>query len=162
MWEIMKYMVNIPAIPKNQDPLKSRSQRYQLIDQAKKYLENRYKIYMSTVISEHLRDAQRGGVPSTLNLVGAFVGLKFSNINDSMCIGKYAKQYIVSFLIFFSFSGLDGNVDGKPLWPMVYYCLRCGDIQSALKCMECAGYKKFYIFFFKQLIKYILDLDMKN
>lgn len=76
---------------------------------------------MSTVITDHLRDAQRGGVPSTFNLVSSFVGLRFNNPNTNQIIGLQ-----------------DGHVDGKPLWPLVYYSLRCGDIQSALKCMELA------------------------
>lgn len=119
MWEMMKYMVNIPPMSKNRDPIQTRCQMTEFVDQAKKYLENRYKVYMSTVISEHLREAQRGGIPSTFNLVSSFVGLKFS---QSGCLGLQ-----------------DGNIEGKPLWPMVYYCLRCGDIQSALRCVEMAG-----------------------
>lgn len=35
--------------------------------------------------------------------------------------------------------GLQDTIDGKPLWPLVYFSLRCGDIQSALKCMEYAS-----------------------
>uniref|UniRef100_A0A1B0G339 Nuclear pore protein n=1 Tax=Glossina morsitans morsitans TaxID=37546 RepID=A0A1B0G339_GLOMM len=115
IWEIMKYMVDVTPVPRNRDPLQSRIQIKQFVEQAKKYLENRYKLYMSTVISSNLREAQRGGVPSTFNLVSAFVGLTF---NKSNCFGLQ-----------------DVNVDGKPLWPMVYYCLRCGDMQSALRCV---------------------------
>lgn len=123
MWEIMKYMVDVGQMPRNQDPLRSRCQRTQFIDQGKKYLENRYKVYMITVVSEHLRDAQRGGVPSTENLVSSFVALKFNNeLMNSTCIGL-----------------LDGQIDGKPLWPMIYYCLRCGDVQSALRSVRRAG-----------------------
>lgn len=33
----------------------------------------------------------------------------------------------------------DGYIEGRPLWPMVYYCLRCGDLKSALNCMSMAG-----------------------
>lgn len=123
MWEIVKYMSNIRPIPRTQDPLKVRLQKPEMVEQAKKYLENRYKLFMSTVISEHLRESQRGGVPSNLNLVSSFVALKFRNQNPES-----------------SFIGLqDGQIDGKPFWPMVYYCLRCGDVNSALKCLEHAG-----------------------
>lgn len=123
MWEIMKYMVNVTSFPRAQDPLRTRSQRSQFIDQAKCYLENRYKIYMSTIVSEHLREAQRGGIPSTENLVNSFVGLKFNNdYTSSASVGL-----------------MDGYIDGKPLWPMVYYSLRCGDIQTARKCVQRAG-----------------------
>lgn len=122
MWEIIKYMSNIRSIPKTQDPLKARFQKTEFVDQAKKYLESRYKLFMSTVISEHLRESQRGGVPSNLNLVGSFVMLKFRNQNETSYIGLQ-----------------DGQLEGKPFWPMVYFCLRCGDVQSALKCLEMAS-----------------------
>ncbi|XP_055389893.1 nuclear pore complex protein Nup93-1 [Condylostylus longicornis] len=125
MWEIMKYMVNVGPLSRNRDPIKSRSQMTQFIEQAKKYLENRYKLYMSTVISGNLREAQRGGVPSIFNLVSSFVSLTFNQNN--------------------SFGLQDGLIEGKPLWPMIYYCLRCGDIAAALKCMQmsCAGQEDF-------------------
>lgn len=122
IWEIMKFMTNIPPMPRTQDPIRARSQRPHLVDQAKKYLENRYKLYMQTVIAENLREAQRGGVPTTYNLVSAFVGLKFNNLSNSSSIGLQ-----------------DGQIDGKPVWPMVYYSLRCGDIQTALKCIKSTG-----------------------
>lgn len=30
-------------------------------------------------------------------------------------------------------------VDGKPLWPLVYYCLRCGYLKGALHCINQSG-----------------------
>lgn len=42
---------------------------------------------MSTVIKDHLREARRGGVPSTFNLVNAFVGYKFNNQNSNSIMG---------------------------------------------------------------------------
>lgn len=119
IWDIMKYMVNVTPLSRSKDPIKSRSEMTQFIEQAKKYLENRYKVYMQTVISGNLREAQRGGIPSTFNLVSSFVGLTF---NQGTCFGLQ-----------------DAKIEGKPLWPMVYYCLRCGDILSALGCMKMAG-----------------------
>uniref|UniRef100_A0A1A9WVB1 Nuclear pore protein n=1 Tax=Glossina brevipalpis TaxID=37001 RepID=A0A1A9WVB1_9MUSC len=118
IWKIMKYMVDVTPVSRNVDPLQSRAQIAQFVDQAKKYLENRYKVYMSTIISKNLREARRGGVPSTFNLVSTFVGLTF---NKSNCFG------------------LHDSIEGKPLWPMVYYCLRCGDVQSALRCVQMGG-----------------------
>ncbi|KAL9701569.1 hypothetical protein quinque_005010 [Culex quinquefasciatus] len=75
IWEIMKYMPSVKPSPRTQDPLRARCTQTQFIEQAKRYLENRYNLFMQTVIAEHLRDAQRGGIPSILNLVGSFVGL---------------------------------------------------------------------------------------
>lgn len=122
IWDIIKYMVNIPPIPKTQDAIRTRVERPHLIVQAKKYLENRYKLYMQTVSSENLREAQRGGIPSTFNLVSSFVSVKFINVTNVASIGLQ-----------------DGLVEGKPVWPMVYYSLRCGDVQSALHCVLMAG-----------------------
>ena len=120
IWEIMKYMVDVTPVSRNRDPMQSRQQVTQFVEQAKKYLENRYKVYMTTIISGNLREAQRGGVPSIFNLVSSFVSLTFNQGN--------------------SFGLQDVTIEGKPLWPMVYYCLRCGDLQSALKCMQMGGY----------------------
>lgn len=77
---------------------------------------------MQAYISDRLPEAQRGGVPSVFNLVSSFVALHF-NSHTGNTIGLQ-----------------DGHIDGKPLWPMVYYSLRCGNIQSALKCLQQAGY----------------------
>lgn len=38
----MKYMVNVAPFPKTQNPLKSRSYKFQFVEQGKKYLENRW------------------------------------------------------------------------------------------------------------------------
>uniref|UniRef100_A0A1L8DX32 Nuclear pore protein n=1 Tax=Nyssomyia neivai TaxID=330878 RepID=A0A1L8DX32_9DIPT len=122
MWEIVKYMVNVMPAPRNQDPLRQRAQSGQLVQQAKKYLEHRYKVYMSTVVAEHLREAQLGGVPNTFSLVSAYVRLKFRDVDNLNNIGLQ-----------------DGRIDGKPIWPLIFYCLRCGDIQAALKFLEFIG-----------------------
>lgn len=123
MWEIIKYMSNVRPVPKTQDPMKSRF-KSDFIDQAKKYLEKQYKIFMSTVISEHLRESQRGGNPSNWKLVESFVALRFRNPNDPACIGLQDRR----------------EENGKIFWPwpMAYFCLRCGDVKSALKCLETA------------------------
>ncbi len=94
-----------------------------MVEQVKKYLENRYKLFMSTVIPEHLRGSQIGGILSNLNLVYSFIALKFKIQNPE-----------------FSFIGLqDSQIDGITFWSMVYYSLRCGNVNSALKCLENAG-----------------------
>ncbi|VVD02712.1 unnamed protein product [Leptidea sinapis] len=100
MWEIIKTMSNVPALVRDEDPLKARGNptiQQCLIAQGKKYLEKRANPGI----------AMRGGEPGTLPLVRGFLGLRL--------IGQ-------------SSQGLaDGVVDDRPLWPMVYYCLRSGD-----------------------------------
>lgn len=79
----------------------------------------RYKVYMSNIINENLLRAQRGGVPGTYPLVRSFVGIRLQ--------GDYL--------------GLqDGQIDDRPLWPMVYYCLRSGDLAAALHCLRSSRY----------------------
>ena len=34
----------------------------------------------------------------------------------------------------------DGLVEGHPVWAMIYYCLRCGDLQAALDVVNSAQY----------------------
>jgi nuclear pore complex protein Nup93 len=119
MWEIIKFMSNIRPIPKNQDPIKHRFQS-EFVEQAMKYLEKQYKIFMQTVISEHLRESQRGGDPSNYKLVESFVALRFRNPNDLIGLQDRREE------------------NGRTVWPwpMAYFCLRCGDNKSALKCLE--------------------------
>ena len=33
----------------------------------------------------------------------------------------------------------DGQVDGQPLWALIFYCLRCGDFEDALQVASKAG-----------------------
>lgn len=118
MWEIIKYMVQVPPFPQSEDPIKARNTKpviEALVLQGKKYLEDRYKTYMSNIVNENLAHADRGGVPGTYPLVRSFVGLRLQ--------GEYL--------------GLrDGNIDDRPLWPMVYYCLRSGDYAAAIYCLK--------------------------
>lgn len=74
---------------------------------------------MKSVVSGRLEQAQRGGVPGTFTLVRSFVAV----------------------LIGGNTIGLDDTiVEGQPVWPMIYYCLRCGDIPAAIHCATLAGY----------------------
>ena len=66
----------------------------------------------------NLSSAQLGGVPGTFKLVRSFLNLKLSS----------------------SAPGLDdGLVEGVPVWPMIFYCLRCGDVSAALQAATAAG-----------------------
>lgn len=118
MWEIVKYMVQFPPFPHSDDLIKSRYSKScieALVRQGKKYLEDRYKTYMTNIINENLAHAERGGIPGTYYLVRSFVGLRLQ--------GEYL--------------GLqDGVIDDRPLWPMVYYCLRSGDLAAAIHCLK--------------------------
>jgi nuclear pore complex protein Nup93 len=79
---------------------------------------SRYKTYMTSVVMGNLQQACRGGVPGTFPLVRSYVAVR-------------VPQGLV---------GLeDGVVEDQPFWPLVYYCLRCGDVAAALFCAKQAG-----------------------
>ncbi|KAK6632192.1 hypothetical protein RUM44_007223 [Polyplax serrata] len=113
LWEMVKYMADIPPRPVG-DVIEARAtQAVQniLISQAKKYLEERYRAFMTNVVSTNLQKAMRGGIPGTYPLVRSFVGIRVSS----------------------NLPLEDGCIDGQPVWPLIYYCLRCGDVNAALQ-----------------------------
>lgn len=119
MWQLVKCMVDIPPTPSG-DQIKSRNNpniENRIIRQARKYLEDRYKQFMNSIVSENLAQAKRGGIPGTLPLVKSFVGIKIQNMRDLEEV----------------------FVDDRPLWPLVYYCMRSGDLKAALQCLNQCG-----------------------
>lgn len=118
MWEMLKYMIDLPPFPHSDDPIKNRYSKpviNALVNRGKKYLEDRYKTYMNNIINENLTLALRGGIPGTYHLVKSFVGIRLQ--------GEYY--------------GLnDGTIEDRPIWPMVYYCLRAGDLNAAIYCLK--------------------------
>jgi nuclear pore complex protein Nup93 len=125
MWHMVKCMVDLPPTPTG-DQIKSRNSaivELKIVSQARRYLENRYKEFMNLIVSDNLAQAKRGGKPGTLPLVKSFVGIKIQNMRD-------LEEVIV---------------EDKPLWPLVYYCMRSGDLKAALQCLnQCgAGFQEF-------------------
>lgn len=86
------------------------------------HLEAEYVAYLQAVVAANPRVAQLGGRPGVRALVRAFLNVKNpvhkSSTGDS------------EFEAFGDFE--DGLIDGKPVWPMIYYCLRCGALQDAV------------------------------
>lgn len=73
---------------------------------------------MTNVINENLAEARRGGIPGTYSLARSYVGVRLQ--------GEY--------------TGLQGGmIDDRPLWPLVYYCLRSGDLTAAIHCLKRAS-----------------------
>ncbi|XP_058792839.1 nuclear pore complex protein Nup93-like [Phymastichus coffea] len=119
MWQMVKSMVDIPFTPAG-DPIKSRTSTIietKIVSQARKYLENRYKEFMNSIVSENLAQAKRGGIPGTFPLVKSFVGIKIDSMRD-------LEEVLI---------------EDRPLWPLVYYCMRSGDLKGALYCINQCG-----------------------
>ena len=140
MWSMVKCMVNIPPTPRG-DQIKSRSSpevEQKIVTQARKYLENRYKEFMNSFVSENLAQAKRGGIPGMIPLVMSFVGVRVQNYRDLE----------------------DASVDGKPLWPLVYYCMRAGDFNAALECLDSCDVAAFQEF--RQALEEAIDDPQKR
>lgn len=119
MWNVLVFMADVTPLSRNIDPIKSRQSAPQFIQQARTYLERRYKTYMNKVIEQNLVVARRGGIPNVYNLVGSYVGVTFQQ-PQSLC-------------------GLHDVTNGRPLWPLVYYSLRSGDMGAAVRYLKEAG-----------------------
>ncbi|KAL7302140.1 hypothetical protein TKK_0005363 [Trichogramma kaykai] len=119
MWQMVKSMVELPPVPGG-DQIKSRTSaivEQKIVSLARKYLEGRYKEFMNAIVNENLAQAKRGGIPGTLPLVKSFVGIKVQNMRD-------LEEIII---------------EDRPLWPLVYYCIRAGDLKAALQCINQCG-----------------------
>ncbi|VDL92463.1 unnamed protein product [Schistocephalus solidus] len=89
------------------------------------HLETEFTAYLRAVVAANPRQAQLGGRPGTRSLVRAFLNVR----NPVSCAAGDSRQ--TGFEA--SFSDVeDGLVDEKPVWPMIYYCLRCGALQDAI------------------------------
>ncbi|XP_052858066.1 nuclear pore complex protein Nup93-1 [Drosophila gunungcola] len=119
MWNVLEYMAAVTPLSRNIDPIQSRQTAPQFIHQARTYLERRYKTYMNKVIEQNLVLARRGGIPNVYNLVGSYVGVTFRNPQ--------------------SLYGLHDVNNGRPLWPLVYYSLRSGDLGAAVLYLKESG-----------------------
>ncbi|XP_057349188.1 nuclear pore complex protein Nup93 isoform X3 [Manis pentadactyla] len=112
MWTMVKQMTDVLLAPAT-DALKSRSSvevRMEFVRQALRYLEQSYKNYTLVTVFGNLHQAQLGGVPGTYQLVRSFLNIKLPA----------------------PLPGLqDGEVEGHPVWALIYYCMRCGDLLAA-------------------------------
>ncbi|XP_033164864.1 nuclear pore complex protein Nup93-1 [Drosophila mauritiana] len=110
MWTLLACVTQISE-PLRSDPIKSRQQRPEFVTHAKSYLERRYRVFMCS---------QTGGsyAGNSYQLVLAYVNHRFR-----------AQQTI----------GLVDTVGERPLWPLVYYGLRCGSVKVAVEFLREAG-----------------------
>ncbi|XP_069113478.1 nuclear pore complex protein Nup93-like [Argopecten irradians] len=120
LWEMVKCMVEVPLVSTSSISQTRSDYRTHMafVDKARDYLESQYTKYITNTIYGNLQQAQLGGVPGTYNLVRSFLNVKPPNMR-----------------------GLeDETVDGHPTWAMIYYCLRCGDLQAAQQVVDKAAH----------------------
>lgn len=85
------------------------------IQQARSFLERRYLKFVQDTVYDNLHEAKLGGVPGTFHLVKSYLKIKLPPVVQGL---------------------EDGDIDGTPLWPLIYYCLRCGDPRAALQAVK--------------------------
>uniref|UniRef100_A0A667XQD6 Nuclear pore complex protein Nup93 n=1 Tax=Myripristis murdjan TaxID=586833 RepID=A0A667XQD6_9TELE len=114
MWLMVKQMTDVLLVPAK-DTLKSRTavdMQMAFVRQALAFLENSYKNYTMVTVFGNLHQAQLGGVPGTYQLVRSFLNIKLPGPLPGM---------------------QDGEIEGHPVWAVIYYCLRCGDLSAAMQ-----------------------------
>ncbi|XP_060645669.1 nuclear pore complex protein Nup93-1 [Drosophila nasuta] len=110
MWMLLACVTQVGEVATTPcDPIKSRQQRPEFVQHAKTYLERRYRLYISSVMVASADSYQ---------LVRNYVSQRFSG------------QQII---------GLVDTAGGKPLWPLIYYSLRCGAVDTAVEFLREAG-----------------------
>ena len=115
-WNMLYYMSNVPQsflTEEHTDRDRDSSPKIQMffVNQALTYLEHCFKEVLQNTVNANLKQAKMGGAPGTLPLVTGFLRLKES--------AKYHQRCDETF------------DDKQPLWPTIYLCLRCGDIEAA-------------------------------
>ncbi|XP_033102112.1 nuclear pore complex protein Nup93-like [Anneissia japonica] len=121
IWDMVHHMTSVPLVSTSTVAENRSSQKVQtaFVNQALRYLEKTYCQYILGYISEAQHQARLGGIPGIYPLVQAFLRIK---------------------LLPLGMPGLEeAEVDGLPLWPMVYYCMRCGDLEAALQAFNKAS-----------------------
>uniref|UniRef100_A0A8C9RRE7 Nuclear pore complex protein Nup93 n=1 Tax=Scleropages formosus TaxID=113540 RepID=A0A8C9RRE7_SCLFO len=114
MWQMVKQMTDVLLVPAR-DTLKSRlsaDTQMAFVRRALQFLENSYKNYTMVTVCGNLQQALLGGVPGTFQLVHSFLNIKLPTPPPGM---------------------QDGEVEGHPVWALIYYCMRCGDLAAAMQ-----------------------------
>lgn len=119
MWSVFSYMANVAPLVRHSDPIRARQTGQQFVQQALAYLEQCYKQYMNTVIQKNRLVGLRGGIPNVYNTVSSFVSISF----------QLAQSLV----------GLLDISNGRPLWALVYYSLRSGDLGAAVQFLKEGG-----------------------
>ncbi|XP_060553313.1 nuclear pore complex protein Nup93-like [Ruditapes philippinarum] len=120
LWEMVRCMIDIPACTSGQSLRLNKNTQKAFVRNARTHLEQSYKKFITRHISGNLQQAQLGGVPGTCNLVRSYLNIRQATLPRGL---------------------EDGAVDGHPTWAMIYYCLRCGDLNAAQTIVQKAGHQ---------------------
>ncbi|KAK1163612.1 nuclear pore complex protein Nup93 isoform X1 [Acipenser oxyrinchus oxyrinchus] len=122
MWAMVKQMTDVLLVPAR-DALNSRTSvemQMAFVSRALQFLEQSYKNYTMVTVFGNLHQAQLGGVPGTYQLVRSFLNIKLPSPVPGL---------------------QDGEVEGHPVWALIYYCMRCGDLVAAMQVVNRAQHQ---------------------
>nr|KAG5713038.1 hypothetical protein BaRGS_021832 [Batillaria attramentaria] len=114
LWEMMRCMTDIP-LTSGRGSLpgavrRSKETQRLLVTRAVQHLENNFCQYLKKIVCDNLEQSRLGGVPGTYSLVRSYLKLQLPAM---------------------AFVAEDCRLDGQPVWALVYFCLRCGDMKAA-------------------------------
>jgi len=90
----------------------------EVVARARAYLESAYTKFIKMTVYSNLSSANLGGIPGTYHLVRSYLNVRVPSTTPGLD---------------------DGLVDGVPVWALLYYCLRCGDLNAACDAARLAG-----------------------
>ncbi|XP_046387019.1 nuclear pore complex protein Nup93-like [Ischnura elegans] len=149
LWEMVKCVAQVRYSATKGGPVACRNSPQfcsELVSQSRKYLEERYKTYMQSVVTSDLVSASLGSAPSTLSLVHAFASVRLGSrsfntfsAQQSMQSPARGQRFHTSSMHPETGTEESPTIDGLPAWALVFYCLRCGDLRAALEYAIRAG-----------------------
>jgi len=89
------------------------------VNGARCYLQKMYYEFIEKEVEKNKNFAKKGGKPGTRYVIKAFVRLQYQISNNFNVIPKEYETVLIDNEVF-------------PLWPLIYYAYRCGDIDSCL------------------------------
>ncbi|KAL9644584.1 hypothetical protein ABK040_015323 [Willaertia magna] len=121
-WKLLIRMVNEENLTEINLQNNSIKNEKKLIDGVKKYMEMAYVQYMKELIQPSIMGSNNYDTTlnmSNLDLVKTFVSKTLSHVGDDV-LGEFLNNF--------------------PIWPVLFYCLRCGFIDEAISFVkECKG-----------------------
>ncbi|KAJ5080756.1 nuclear pore complex protein nup93 [Anaeramoeba ignava] len=129
IWELLACIISEKDVKDGIFQNKTLQEQHYLIDYQEKnsnisktfirgaldFLESQYTKFIRNQIQKNPRKAKVGGVPGIISLIYGFLNIQFKTSED---------HWPSNFVDF---------VDGIPVWPIIYYLLRCGELESILK-----------------------------
>ncbi|KAI6653293.1 Nuclear pore complex protein Nup93-like isoform X1 [Oopsacas minuta] len=115
IWQLIRAQTDIPNLSADLDLHSPRSLPLQskLLRKSISYLEVRYMEFMENIVSSHPALARRTGVPGPYQLVLAYLNILLSPETSQIRFE-------------------DGSSDGKPLWAVLFFAMRCGSLREGL------------------------------